>query len=283
MRGVDAAGLLVLAAAWSISFIFMRIAVPALGPGLVAEARALFAAALLVPAAWVLGQAIAPAKNWKDYFWLGLVNNAAPFACFSFAAHTLPAGYLAVLNATVPLWTVFAAAWLLDEPFGARRIAGVAVGVAGVALIVNLGPVALDFAAMLALAVGLCGAAAWGLGGVMIKQRSGRVPPVALAAGTICSAALLLSPWWADAPSAAWTAEVAVSAVALGAICTGVAYLAFFRLLRDIGPSRTLSITLLIPALAMLWGWLFLGEPVTWPMLAGAALVFVALALTLRP
>jgi len=116
----------------------------------------------------------------------------------------------------------------------------------------------------------------------MIKQYTGRVPAIALAAGTMSFAAALMSPFWAGAPAAAWTPLASASAVALGALCSGVAYLAFFTLVRDIGPSRTLSVTFLIPVLGVLWGWLLLDEEVTLSMLAGAALVFVALLLALR-
>ena len=282
MRGTHVARLLALAALWSMQYIFLRVAVPALGVELVAEMRALAGALVLVPAALALGQRIAPLSRWRDYLGVSLVNNVIPFACFAFGAAVLPAGYLAIINGTVPLWTALFAAWLLGERLGARRSAGFALGIAGVALIVNLGPVALDARTALAAVVSLLGAASWGWGGVMIKQYTGRVPAIALAAGTMSFAAALMSPFWAGAPAAAWTLPATASAVALGALCSGVAYLAFFTLVRDIGPSRTLSVTFLIPVLGILWGWLLLDEAVTFPMLAGAALVFAALGLVLR-
>jgi len=282
LRGTHVARLLALAALWSMQYIFLRVAVPALGVELVAEMRALAGALVLVPAALALGQRIAPLSRWRDYLGVSLVNNVIPFACFAFGAAVLPAGYLAIINGTVPLWTALFAAWLLGERLGARRSAGFALGIAGVALIVNLGPVALDARTALAAVVSLLGAASWGWGGVMIKQYTGRVPAIALAAGTMSFAAVLMSPFWAGAPAAAWTLPATASAVALGALCSGVAYLAFFTLVRDIGPSRTLSVTFLIPVLGILWGWLLLDEAVTFPMLAGAALVFAALGLVLR-
>jgi len=105
------------------------------------------------------------------------------------------------------------------------------------------------------------------------------VPP----AGSISFAALILSPAWALAPSPqAWTPEATGALLALGIVCSGIAYLPFFTLLRDIGPSRTLSVTFLVPVLGVFWGWLFLDEAVTAAMLAGAALVLGALSLVLR-
>jgi drug/metabolite transporter (DMT)-like permease len=92
-----------------------------------------------------------------------------------------------------------------------------------------------------------------------------------------------MAPFWASAPQAsAWTLEASASLIALGTLCSGVAYLAFFTLVRDIGPSRTLSIGFMVPVLGVAWGWLLLDEAVTLPMLGGAALVLVAMALVLR-
>jgi drug/metabolite transporter (DMT)-like permease len=117
----------------------------------------------------------------------------------------------------------------------------------------------------------------------MIKQRAGRLPPMGLAAGSIAFAAVLMAPLWIQAPSpATWTAEATLSLVAVGVICSGLAYLPFFTLVRDIGPSRTLTVGLAVPVLGVLWGWLLLDEAVTLGMLAGAALVIAALAVVLR-
>src|SRR3970040_2491277 len=102
---------------------------------MVAEGRALFAAAFLLPwVVWISRQRIAPLEHWKDHLAVGLVNNVLPFACFSYAALHLPAGYMAIINGLVPLWTAVIAAPVLGEPFGLRRIAGFALGIAGVAL-----------------------------------------------------------------------------------------------------------------------------------------------------
>ena len=180
---------------WSLQYIFMRVAVPVFGIAVVAEGRALFAALFLLPwVAWVARQRIGLREHWRDHLTIALVNNVAPFVCFAWAATQLPAGYLAVINGMVPLWTALIAVPVLKEPLGAKRIAGFALGVAGVALIVNLGPVELSWKTALAAVVGIAGAAFWGWAGVLIKQRSGRVPPMSLAAGSIAFSALLMMP-----------------------------------------------------------------------------------------
>jgi len=275
---------LLLATLWSLQFIFMRLAVPSLGTPLVAEGRALFASLFLLPwVVWVARQRISPLEHWRDHLVVGLVNNVLPFACFAWAASVLPAGYLAIINGMVPLWTAVIAAPVLKEPLGARRIAGFGLGIAGVALIVNLGPVALDALTLLGALAGITGAALWGWAGVLIKQRYGRLPPMGLAAGSIAYAAVVMAPFWAWAPPpGTWAMEPWAALLALGVLCSGLAYLPFFTLIRDIGPSRTLSVGLTIPVLGVLWGWLLLGEPVTLPMVGGATLVLVALSLVMR-
>jgi drug/metabolite transporter (DMT)-like permease len=269
---------------WSLQYLFLRVAVPAFGTAAVAEGRALFAALFLVPwVVWVARHRIAPLERWKDHLTVALVNNVAPFVCFAWAASVLPAGYLAVINGMVPLWAAIIAVPALKERLGFGRIAGFALGIAGVALIVNLGPAEMGWKTLLGALAGIAGAGFWGWAGVIIKQRSGRLPPMGLAAGSIAFAALLMAPLWAAAPPPQqWTFAALASLVALGAICSGIAYLPFFTLIRDIGPSRTLTVGLAVPVLGILWGWLFLDERVTFGMLAGTALVLGALVLVLR-
>jgi drug/metabolite transporter (DMT)-like permease len=283
VRTQDWGRLLGLAAIWSLQYLLLRLAVPVFGTAPVAEARAVFGALVVVPMALALGQRIAFREHWREYVIVCLPNNVLPFACFAWAATVLPAGYLAIIGGTTPLFAGLFAHWALGEPLGARRIAGFAMGVAGVALIVRLGPVALDARAVLGTLVAVLGSASWGWGGIVIKQRSAQMPPIGMAAGSITAAALLMLPLLAFTPApAAWTVESSVAVVGLGVLCSGLAYLFFFTLIRDIGPARTLTTGLMVPVLGVLWGWLFLDEAVTLAMLAGSVLVIGALAFVLR-
>ena len=284
MQAYDAGRWLLLATLWSLQFLFLRLAVPVFGTAPVAESRAFFAALFLLPwVVWFARERIAPLENWKDYLTIGLANNVLPFFCFNFAATVLPAGYLAIINGLVAPWTAVFAAWILGEPLGARRAIGFALGIAGVALIVNLGPVELSPGVFLAALASVAGAALWGWAGVLIKQRTGRLPPMSIAAGSVAFSAVMMAPLWTlTPPPSTWTLEATAAAVAVGLFCTGLAYLPFFTLIRDIGPARTLTVGLAVPVLGVLWGWLFLGEAVTAAMLTGAALVLAALALVLK-
>jgi len=275
---------LLLAALWSVQYIFMRLAAPVFGSGIVAESRALFSAGFLVP--WVLfvtHDVIGLRAHWRDHLAVSLVNNVLPFICFAWAATALPASYLAVMNGMVPLWSAVIAAPVLKDRLGPWRVAGFVLGIAGVALIVKLGPIELTPRIALATAAGMAGAAFWGWAGVVIRQRTGRVPPLGLATGSIIFAAALLSPAWVQVPPVAtWTLPATAALIALGALSSGLAYVPFFTLVRDIGPTHTLTVGLAVPVLGMLWGWLFLGESITASMLAGAALVLAALVLVMK-
>lgn len=284
MQAYDAGRWLLLATLWSLQFLFLRVAVPVFGTAPVAEARAVLAALCLLPwALYVVRERIELRARWKDHLTVGLVNNVLPFLCFAWAAGSLPAGYLAIMNGLVPLWGALIAAPVLGERFGPRRAAGFALGIAGVALTVNLGPIDLDAGTLLATGAALLGTALWGWAGVMIKQRTERVPLMGLAAGSMAFSAVILAPLWAlTPPAASWTVEAAVAVLLLGVLCSGLAYLPFFTLIRDIGPSRTLTVGLAVPVLGVAWGWLLLDEAVTAAMLLGMVLVLVALALVQR-
>ena len=262
----------------------MRVAVPVFGTAVVAESRALFAACFLVP--WTVlfaRQAIGLGKHWRDHLAVSLVNNVLPFVCYAWAATVLPASYLAVTNGMVPLWSGVIAAPVLGERLDARRVAGFLLGVAGIALIVQLGPVEVSLATVLGTLAALAGAFFFGWAGVVIRQRTGRVAPISLATGSIVfSAAILLPAWAAAPPLGLWTPQATIALLALGVLVSGLAYLPFFTLVRDIGPTRTLTVGLAVPVLGILWGWLFLGETVTLSMLAGTALVLAALVLVMK-
>ncbi len=284
MTAYDTGRWLLLATLWSLQYILMRVAVPAFGTALVAESRALFAACFLVP--WTLlaaRRAIGLRAHWRDHVAVGLVNNVLPFVCYAWAATVLPASYLAVTNGMVPLWSGIIAAPALGERLDARRVVGFVLGIAGVALIVQLGPVELSLSTVLGALAAMAGAFFFGWAGVVIRQRTGRVAPINLATGSIVFSAAALSPAWAKAPPLElWTPQATVALVSLGTLVSGLAYLPFFTLVRDIGPTRTLTVGLAVPVLGILWGWLFLGEIVTLGMLAGTALVLGALVLVMK-
>lgn len=284
MKRSDAFELVALAALWGASFLFMRLGAGEFGPLALSALRTLGATLLLLPLLVSRGELGALRQHWRPIALVGLANSALPFLCFSYAALTLSAGMSSIFNAATPLLgTVFAVLWLKDR-LTAPRAAGLAVGFAGVLWLAwdhaHMAPAA--GAAHPGLAVAACIAATvlYGFSASFTKKYLSGVPPMALATGSQVSAAIVLAgpaawAWPATAPSAlAWS-----SAALLALLCTGVAYVLYFRLIRSAGPSQALTVTYLIPAFAVLWGALFLGEAITPAMVGGCAVILTGTAL----
>jgi drug/metabolite transporter (DMT)-like permease len=284
MRSADLIRLLTLAAIWGASFLFMRVLVPAAGPLWTTELRVGIAALAMLAGMALARRAMQFRLHWRHYMIIGLFNSALPFALFAFAALTLPAGYSAIINATTPLWGALIGALMLGERLSARKIGGLALGIAGVAFLVRLGPV--QFSAKVVLAVLACAGAAacYGLAGTYSKKQSIAIAPTTMATGSQVAAALLILPLLPLAPMrSALTPSLLLVACALALLCTAIAYVLYFRLIVDLGATRALTVTFLIPLFALLWGALFLHETITASMLAGCALVAVAMWLVVYP
>jgi drug/metabolite transporter (DMT)-like permease len=271
-----------LAAIWGGSFLFMRISAPVLGPAVLIELRVLLAALFLLAVAFVLGKRAAPLnlrEHWKHYLVLGFFNSALPFLLFAFAARTLSASVLSVLNATAPMWGAIIGAIWTRQPVKARTALGLVLGTVGVALLVGFDKVSDRPGAGVALVAALAAALSYAI--ASLYARSAKVvAPFANAHGSMWSSALLVLPALAFFPATGQsTVAVAGSVVALGVLCSGIAYLLYFRLIEEIGPTSALTVTFLNPVFGILWGALFLGEVVGWYTVAGSAIVLAGTAL----
>ena len=281
----DIADLLMLAALWGGSFMFMRIAAPEFGPLALVFVRVLGASLFLLPLLAWRGEGAALRAHWRPIFVVGLVNSALPFAFLALAALVLSAGLSAIFNATTPLWTaVIASLWLKDRLPPSRWL-GLAIGFVGV-LGLALGKASLkagEHGISPALGIAACIVATvfYGFAANYAKRRLTGVPPMAVAAGSQLGATLCLAlpAWWwwpVSAPGAtAWWA-----AAVLALACTGVAYVLYFRLIANAGPANAITVTLLVPGFALLWGALALGEALTLGMLAGCAVILLGTGLS---
>lgn len=270
---------ILLAALWGSSFLFMRLATVELGALPTAGVRVAVAAAFLLPLLWLRGLAPQLRRHWKPVFLIGVLNSGIPFVCFSFALLSITTGLSAILNATVPLFgALIAWLWLKDRPTASRML-GLAIGFAGVALLAwdkasfkpDASGVAPGWAVLACLLATLC----YGVAANATKRYLSGVPPLVTATGSQLGATLALALpalwfWPARTPSLqAW-----LSLVALGVLCTGVAYVLYFRLIEQAGPSRALAVTFVLPVFAMFYGVLFLDETVTgWMLLCGLVIV----------
>jgi drug/metabolite transporter (DMT)-like permease len=271
--------LLLLSAIWGGSFLLIRIGAPALGPVTLMEARVLLAALFLAAVALLLRRSLAWRAHWRHYLFIGLFNSALPFLLFGYAALTLSAAILSILNATSPLWgAVIATVWQ-RAPLGGRTLAGLALGIAGVGLLVGFDRIALQPGAGVAIAASLAAALCYAVASNYAKTAP-TVEPFANAHGSMWAASLLIAPALLVFPPAAVpTAGIVAVVLALGIICSGVAYLLYFRLIDDIGAAPALTVTFLIPLFGTVFGWLFLDEAIGWHTLAGGGVVVAGTAL----
>ncbi|MFZ6708517.1 DMT family transporter [Undibacterium sp. TC9W] len=277
MRSADLLRLISLAAIWGASFLFMRVLAPVVGVLWSAEVRVGLAGIALLTLMYVTNRAMNFRTNWKSFLILGTINSALPFALYSYAALSIPAGYSAIVNATSPLWGAVMGAAFLGERLTLRKMAGMAIGVLGVAFLVRLGPV--EFNSKLVLAVLACVGATlcYAIVGIYTKKKLTGITPMQMATGSQVGAAFVLMPFLPLAPvQGEITATIAMVAVALALLCSAVAYLIYFRLMADLGPTKALTVTFLIPLFALLWGYLFLNEHITMNTVIGCAGVVLA-------
>ncbi|OZI32051.1 EamA family transporter [Bordetella genomosp. 10] len=282
MRSRDITDLLVLAAVWGGSFLFMRIGVPEFGPAALIALRVGLAALALLPLLFWQHKTRVLLRHWKAIFVVGTFNATLPFILYAYAAQQLGAGFLSIANAVTPMWGA-AIGWIwLGDRLPASRVAGMALGLAGIVVLVwdkfNFGADGSGLAVLAALLAPVC----YGISANCAKRYLFGVDPLTNATGSMLASALTLLPFaiwtWPAQPVSfhAWSATLL-----LALACTGLAYVLFFRLIANVGPIGAISVTFLVPIFGVFWGAFFLNEIVTSNMLAGAAVVLAGTALAL--
>jgi drug/metabolite transporter (DMT)-like permease len=270
---------ILLAAIWGSSFLFMRLGTVEFGALPTAAVRVAVASLFLLPLLWLRGLGPQLRQHWKPVFVIGILNSGIPFACFSFALLSITTGMSAILNATVPLFgALIAWLWLRDRPTGSR-VAGLVIGFAGVALLAwdkasfkpDASGVAPGWAVLACLLATFC----YGLAASATKRYLSGLPALVTATGSQIGATLGLALpalwfWPTQTPSLqAW-----LSLMVVGVVCTGIAYVLYFRLIEQAGPARALAVTFVVPVFAVFYGVLFLGESVTgWMLWCGLVIV----------
>ena len=287
MRPADVAELFGLAALWGASFLLMRMGAGEFGPVALAAIRVTGAALLLVPLLAWRGQLGVMRRHWRPIIVVGLTNTALPFLCFSYAALSITAGMSSIFNAASPLFgALIARLWLGDRLTGAR-IAGLAIGFGGVLGMAWINGRFEAGGSGWAILACLVATLSYGFSPNYTKRALQGVAPLAIATGSqIAASLMLIGPailWW---PQQSPTPTDWLSAAVLAFACTGLAYILYFRLIANVGPSNAIAVTFLIPAFAVVWGWMFLGERITLPMVVGCAVILLGTALAtglLRP
>jgi drug/metabolite transporter (DMT)-like permease len=281
MRGHDIIDLILLAAIWGSSFLFITLAVDDFGPFALMAMRTGIGLLVLLPLLFWRHALPDLVKHWKPIFVVGIINAAIPFTLLAYAAFVIPAGILSILNAATPLWgALFAALWIKDV-LPRWRIAGLVVGFCGILLLVWD---ELEIEQLLGSGLGLAAAVAapisYGFASTYTNRYLMGVTSIAVATGALISATLALWPLailtWPDGDISqrSWGALLMLSV-----LCTGVTYIIFYRLVMNAGPARASTVTLLIPVFGVLWGWMWLQEEITGVILLATGIILLGTAL----
>lgn len=265
--------LMLLAAIWGSSFLFMKIAAGSLGPAVLIEARLGLAAVTLLCIGLVLRRKLAFAGNVKHFFIIGFFNSALPWMLFAYAALTLKASTLSVLNSTAPIWAALLG-MIWNKTLVTRQAAlGLLLGVSGVAVLVGFESGALHGDSSLAIAATLVATFCYAVATLYTKSAA-TVSVFDNAHGSMWAASLLALPVIVFIPvREPPTFEVMTAVVALGVLCTAVALLLYFRLVDQVGAASALSVTFLIPVFGILWAYLILDEAIGPNTLSGTVLI----------
>ena len=283
MKKIDIILLVTLAAIWGSSFVFMRISVEAFG------AIALNAVRISVAALFLLGfllqkkRRVEFIKNWRILLIIGLVNSALPFCLLAYSSLTLSGGTVSILNAITPIFTAWIAHFWLKDTLNRQQMLGLFISISGMCYLV-WDKVDWSLASWLPILAGIVASLSYGFASNATKKYLKEISTMTSSAGSlffsaifVVTIALFFLPSTQHITSHEWS-----SAIMLGILCTGIAFMIYFRLVKSIGPARTASVTFLIPIFAFIWGYLFLGEVVTIRMWIATIIILSGMSLVLQ-
>ena len=273
--------LAVLSVLWGGSFFFNGAALRELPPLTLVFLRVALGAAMLLPLLRIQGIGFPKGvRGWKPFFVMGLLNNVIPFSLIVAGQIFIPSGLASILNATTPLFTVLVMAAAGEEALQARRVAGVALGLAGVIVLRGWG---IETQTGQGLGILLClgGALSYGFAALAARRMLKDSAPLGTATFQLMASTLMMAivagaveqPCHLAMPGVAtWLAVLG-----LAALSTALAYIVFFQIIQRSGATYVMLVTLLIPVTAILLGWLVLGEPLSMREIAGAIVIGSAL------
>ncbi|MBL6010629.1 EamA family transporter [Bacillus halotolerans] len=272
--------LLLLASLFGASFLFIKIASPSLGPLFLIESRVGIAAISLFIFARLLKQKIEIKYKWKELMILGAINAAIPFVLIAYAELNISASLAAIINSTTPLFSVIISILWLNEGKNMRTFLGIIMGCIGVGILVGWSPIQLNVKVILSIVAISLAALFYGIGGVYSKRAFQDMKSFDLAIGQQLGASIVLLPFaLLDMPNKLPSIGVTISVLGLAIFSTSVAYLLYFYLIKNIGPTKTVSVTLLVPIFGIIWGVLFLDERTTLSTYIGLSVVLMSILL----
>lgn len=288
MKAIHIGALILLGSIWGASFLFIREAAHDFGPIVLMFMRVLIAGLVLVPIAPLLlrnKQSQSPSEllsHWREFLIMGALNSAIPFTLIAFSELTITASLAAILNSLTPLCTAIVAAIWVGEKLTGQKILGAILGIVGVMVLVGGSPLDLNAEFLLAVAASIGAAVCYGLGTVYASRHIKGLPAIQASIGQLLGASAILAlPSVATIPETVPSMRAIISLTALILLSTSFAYLIYFYLLRNVGPTRTASVTFLVPVFGTIWGIVFLSEPFSVGMLIGMAIILLSVGLVL--
>lgn len=266
---------------WGIPYLFIRVAVRELPPPALVFLRTTPAALLLLPFALRRGELRSIARSWPWVLLYTAVELAVPWLLLSHAEERISSSLAGLLIATVPLiGAVLYRAFGVADRFDARRLTGLFVGFAGVVALVGLDIAGSDALGMAeTIVVALC----YAVGPLVISRKLEHLPAIGVIVASLLVTAMLYAPAGALTMPSSLSAETIASVAVLSVVCTAIAFLLFFALIREVGPARTTVITYVNPLVAVLLGVALLAEPFTLGIAVGMPLILVGSVLATLP
>ncbi|QBY05427.1 EamA/RhaT family transporter [Thalassotalea sp. HSM 43] len=273
--------LILLAAIWGASFMFMRVATPEMGPIALIGFRALIGFATLLPFLLFRRGFADLRRHWQGIFIVGMTNTAIPFVLLAYATLTLSAGLTSILNATAPIFAALVGFVWLKQRLTINKTTGLMLGFIGIlTLFAGKGDFAID-ATAIAIFAGLIAGLNYGFAACYTGKYLSKVNSMSVAVGSQFFAALVYLPILPFfMPEQAISEQAIVATIVLGAICTALAYIIYFYLIKEVGPDKSISVAYLIPVFGVFWGMIFLDEQLTMSMLIGAVLILAGVGMT---
>lgn len=267
---------------WGIPYLFIKIAVETMSPGMVVWVRVALGAAILLPI--VLARGDIKRLSMTDWSWIvvfAFVEIALPFGALTYAEIRLSSSTTAILIAAVPI-VAAVVGWRIgiDDRVTKSRALGLAIGVLGVVTLVGIDIRGDDWLSVGALGITIVG---YAFGPMIVATKLSRAPALTVITMALLINTVVYAPFaWVTRPTGPVPTEAWLSVVALGVFCTALAFIAFFALIAEAGPSRTTVITFIAPAVALALGVAILSEPITWGIVVGFPLVVLGSFLATR-
>ena len=273
--------LLILGGIWGSSFIFLKIVTPVAGVNMTVSFRIILAAVAMLIVVLLMKKLPDYRKYWKEYLLLALLNLIIPFALLTYSVNHLPSSTVAILNATTPLFALAIGSGWLNEKFTLGKLFGVVIALSGLVILLGWMPLVITNEVLLSVAFSLLAALSYAIAGVFIKSKMNEPQPIKTATGQVTAGALVLLPVFFTQDVYNAGGEILGGLLALGLMCTALAYILFFQLIQRVSSTNASLVTVLVPVFSTLWGVIFLNEPVTSPFLIGLALIVVSLVMIL--